>query len=232
MAGLKMAKERFDADAYLKKQGWKGVGNALKEGGLARPILTSKKFDTLGLGKKTKASAQADTWWDSVFNSQLKNLSVSSSSTGTVVLDQKLSVAKNGAGLVSAQATMVNAVKGGGWENPLYKAFVRGSGLQGTFTPPSQLTSTESGASSVEEKPKSKKRSRDDDDSISSKKSKKSRSSDADKSAKKLAKEARKAAEKEAKKAEKRRLKDAAKAEAKRLKKEANEAKKAEKKDA
>ena len=52
----------MDANAYLRKQGWKGSGHSL-DGygrGIKKPLLITHKQDQLGLGKKSPSKDLAD----------------------------------------------------------------------------------------------------------------------------------------------------------------------------
>ncbi|EPX72843.1 ribosome biogenesis protein [Schizosaccharomyces octosporus yFS286] len=77
----------FSSKKYLNSFGWQ-EGNALKEGGLLKPVLTSRKYDTRGLGTKHD---YADQWWDNVFSSQLNSIQVKLETQGT---STKLAMAK------------------------------------------------------------------------------------------------------------------------------------------
>ncbi|WBW73323.1 ribosome biogenesis protein Tma23 [Schizosaccharomyces osmophilus] len=84
----------FSSKQYLNSFGWQ-EGNALKEGGLLKPVLTSRKYDTRGLGTKHD---YADQWWDNVFSSQLNSIQVNTGK-GNVELETqgastKLAMAK------------------------------------------------------------------------------------------------------------------------------------------
>ena len=101
---------KMDAEAYLKRQGWLGKGNALqpaKSTSLKRPLLVAKKVDVLGLG--LSKHDVSDQWWLRAFDSSLKAL-------GTGKKGMLEDVKKHG-------------VKRGG----LYGGFVRGEGLRGTI---------------------------------------------------------------------------------------------------
>ncbi|EPY52580.1 ribosome biogenesis protein [Schizosaccharomyces cryophilus OY26] len=74
----------FSSKKYLNSFGWQ-EGNALKEGGLLKPVLTSRKYDTRGLGTKHD---YADQWWDNIFSSQLKSIQVNAGN-GNVQLETK-----------------------------------------------------------------------------------------------------------------------------------------------
>ncbi|KAK4951634.1 hypothetical protein LTR66_013850 [Elasticomyces elasticus] len=110
----------MDTTAYLKKQGWKGLGHSLNPNdpnlGLKRPLLISKKVDVLGLGIK-KLDVLADQWWMRAFDSSLKALGTGERSTLSSVRTQ--------------------GVKKGG----LYGFFVRGEGVPGTLPNTPEMTS-------------------------------------------------------------------------------------------
>lgn len=69
----------MDAKGYLQSYGWK-EGEALKHGGLKKPILVKHKQDTKGLGH---GGNDADMWWEKLFDGQLKSLEVSSGKRGS-----------------------------------------------------------------------------------------------------------------------------------------------------
>ncbi|KAI0465441.1 hypothetical protein LJB42_000676 [Komagataella kurtzmanii] len=96
----------MDSKRYLVSYGWK-EGEALKKGGLKRPILVKQKRDTKGLGNDIN---DGEVWWEKLFDVQLKNLEVYNSDK--VKFEQKeIKVDKS----------------------PLYSMFVQGEGLTGTI---------------------------------------------------------------------------------------------------
>lgn len=66
----------MDADAYLRKQGWKGTGHSLdgQGRGIRKPLLIAHKQDQLGLGKKKAAHSVDDQWWMRAFDQSLQNI--------------------------------------------------------------------------------------------------------------------------------------------------------------
>jgi len=100
----------MDAQAYLRKQGWRGSGHSLDHTnrGITRPLLVSKKVDVLGVGLN-KHAAVSDQWWLRAFDAGL----------------QALGTGKESA-LAQVQKHGVN--RGG-----LYGRFVKGEGVAGTF---------------------------------------------------------------------------------------------------
>lgn len=108
---------RIDSKEYLKSFGWK-EGEALKHGGLKKPILVKYKKDTKGLGN-APGGDDAEAWWERLFDGQLKNLDIS---TG----------GKKGDGIVFKQNKVV-ASSVSKQSSPLYQMFVKGEGLQGTI---------------------------------------------------------------------------------------------------
>jgi hypothetical protein len=66
----------MDADAYLKRHGWKGTGHALDHNGrgIKKPLLIAHKQDQLGLGQKKAAHRTDDQWWMRAFDESLKNI--------------------------------------------------------------------------------------------------------------------------------------------------------------
>nr|POF17122.1 protein tma23 [Quercus suber] len=103
----------MDAQAYLRKHGWRGDGHSLDQSGrgIKKPLLVSKKVDVLGLGLN-KHAAVSDQWWLRAFDNGLKNF-------GTGQESMLAAVQKHG-------------VNRGG----LYGRFVQGEGVAGTFEMP------------------------------------------------------------------------------------------------
>lgn len=122
----------MDAKIYLQSYGWK-EGEALKQGGLRKPILVKHKKDTKGLGHDTN---DAEAWWERLFDGQLKNLEVKNGSAGAVSFEQN-------------SETVVKDVRKA--TSPLYRMFVKGQGLAGTVgkTKHTQVKSTKVDASKV-----------------------------------------------------------------------------------
>lgn len=108
---------RIDSKEYLKSYGWK-EGEALKNGGLKKPILVKHKRDRKGLGT-TPGNDDSEAWWERLFDGQLKSLDVS---TGN----------KAGDGIVFKQNKVV-ASSVSKQNSPLYQWFVKGEGLKGTI---------------------------------------------------------------------------------------------------
>lgn len=102
----------MNASLYLSSFGWK-EGEALQNGGIKKPILVKHKKDNKGLGADGN---DADMWWETLFDGQLKSLEVSSTSAG-VSFEQNQSK-------VEDHTRKANS--------PLYRMFVRGEGLAGT----------------------------------------------------------------------------------------------------
>lgn len=65
----------MDAEAYLKKQGWRGTGHSLDhtDRGIKKALQISKKVDALGVGIQ-KYGAVSDQWWMRAYDQGLKNL--------------------------------------------------------------------------------------------------------------------------------------------------------------
>lgn len=103
----------MNASEYLKSYGWKH-GEALRQGGLKKPILVKHKKDTKGLGHDAN---DADLWWEKLFDGHLKNLEVNSGSKGEVSFQ------------LNTQKVVSDVKKA---TSPLYRMFVRGEGLLGT----------------------------------------------------------------------------------------------------
>ena len=66
----------MNADAYLRKQGWKGSGHSLDMTGrgIKKPLLIAHKQDQLGLGKKKAAYTTDDQWWMRAFDQSLQSI--------------------------------------------------------------------------------------------------------------------------------------------------------------
>lgn len=103
----------MDAPGYLKSYGWKD-GEALRLGGLRKPILVKHKKDTKGLGNGYN---DADMWWERLFDGQLKSIETSQSSNGEISVKHDIQKAES-----DARKALL----------PLYRMFVKGKGLAGT----------------------------------------------------------------------------------------------------
>ena len=101
----------MNAEALLKKHGWRGAGHSLDTSGrgIKKPLLISHKQDQNGLGHKKAAWKTDDQWWMRAFDESLQNLGSGQTST-----------------LAQVQQKGIN--RGG-----LYGFFVRGEGLIGTI---------------------------------------------------------------------------------------------------
>ncbi|KAI9747463.1 MAG: hypothetical protein M1815_004173 [Lichina confinis] len=66
----------MDASAHLAKQGWRGSGHALDPAGrgIVKPLLVSRKRDTLGVGNTRHDLA--DQWWSRAFDASIRSLDV------------------------------------------------------------------------------------------------------------------------------------------------------------
>ncbi|AGO12625.1 AaceriAER286Wp [[Ashbya] aceris (nom. inval.)] len=104
----------MDGKEYLKSYGWK-EGQALRKGGLKKPILVKHKRDKKGLGGAA-GHDDGEAWWEQLFDSQLKGLDVS-----------------NGQGELVFKQTEAAAASVARSASPLYTWFVKGEGLQGTI---------------------------------------------------------------------------------------------------
>lgn len=116
--------QQMDAHALLKSQGWRGSGHSLHKSddsiGLAKPILTSRKNNTLGIGRKNHVTS--DQWWLNALDEQLKGLDTSSK---TSIVQTKQNTKLEGL-LTSGAGKYTGA-------NALYAHFVSGGLLQGTL---------------------------------------------------------------------------------------------------
>ena len=119
--------------AYLKNQGWRGDGHALRsDRGVTKPVHVSQKANVLGVGKK-QHDAHADQWWARAFDDTLKGLK-----TTTNEITGKMERVSTGS---SAQVLRTVGTTGPKWagQNGLYSNFVRGESLIGTLTPEEKL---------------------------------------------------------------------------------------------
>ena len=104
----------MNAKLYLQSFGWK-EGEALKDGGLRKPILVRHKKDKKGLGTNDN---ETDVWWEKLFDSQLKNLEVDQDSSSLYSFKTNTDNVAN-----DTRKAM----------SPLYRMFVKGKGLEGTI---------------------------------------------------------------------------------------------------
>lgn len=115
----------MDAHALLTSQGWRGSGHSLHKTddsiGLARPILVSRKNNSLGIGRKNHVTS--DQWWLNAFDEQLKSLDTSNK---TSVVQTKKNTTKLEGLLTHGAGKYTGA-------NALYACFVSGGLLQGTL---------------------------------------------------------------------------------------------------
>lgn len=126
----------MDAHALLKAQGWRGHGHTLHPTddatGLSRPLLISRKDNTLGIGKKEHCTS--DQWWLNAFDQQLQGLDTSGKN-GTAVVQTVQRGALNAIQARGAAARYTGAYG-------LYASFVKGGLLEGTISSPSSGGST------------------------------------------------------------------------------------------
>lgn len=115
----------MDAHALLTSQGWRGSGHSLHKTddsiGLARPILVSRKNNSLGIGRKNHVTS--DQWWLNAFDEQLKSLDTSNK---TSIVQTKTNTTKL-EGLLTHGAGKYTGT------NALYACFVSGGLLKGTL---------------------------------------------------------------------------------------------------
>lgn len=115
----------MDAHALLTSQGWRGSGHSLHKTddsiGLARPILVSRKNNSLGIGRKNHVTS--DQWWLNAFDEQLKSLDTSNK---TSIVQTKTNTTKLEGLLTHGAGKYTGA-------NALYACFVSGGLLQGTL---------------------------------------------------------------------------------------------------
>ncbi|QEU60402.1 Tma23 [Kluyveromyces lactis] len=104
----------MDSKGYLKSYGWQ-EGEALRSGGLKKPILVKHKKDKKGLGC-APGHDDSEAWWERLFDGQLRNLDIKSGSDG-----------------ISFKQNEVVASSISKSDSPLYRSFVRGEVLKGTI---------------------------------------------------------------------------------------------------
>lgn len=109
--------KRIDSKEYLKSYGWQ-EGEALKNGGLKKPILVKHKKDRKGLGT-TPGNDDSKVWWEQMFDTQLKSLDVFAGNKAGEEI-----VFKQNEGVASSLSKQ---------NSPLYQWFVKGEGLKGTI---------------------------------------------------------------------------------------------------
>lgn len=151
--------EFMDSKEYLISYGWK-EGEALKKGGLKKPILVKHKKDKKGLGC-APGQDDSEAWWERLFDGHLKNLNVSNDST-------------NGGIKFKQNEVVASAVSK--TTSPLYRWFVRGEGLKGTRG--ESLVVEEQKIVSVDTSKSSRKRKRKEDNDKSDKELKRAKKSE------------------------------------------------------
>lgn len=202
----------MDASAFLKKQGWRGLGHTLHptddSTGLARPLLLSRKDDKQGLGSESihRQAAATDQWWLDAFDQQLKSVGTPGASTNGTATPTGTGARK------PTRLEMLGGNKGyskyrGAYG--LYASFVRGGMIEGTVdtdtdtdaTATSSASATEASTAKTtperedttirsanwmkkEKKEKKRKRSDDDDDTTKQEKKDKKRRKDGGSSSK------------------------------------------------
>lgn len=124
----------MDARALLTSQGWRGSGHSLHKTddsiGLAKPILVSRKTNTLGIGRKNHVTS--DQWWLNAFDEQLKSLDTSNKTS--------IVQTKKNTKLDSLLTAGAGKYKGA---NALYACFVSGGLLEGSLNWKSEGESTD-----------------------------------------------------------------------------------------
>lgn len=125
----------MDAHALLTSQGWRGSGHSLHKTddsiGLARPILVSRKNNSLGIGRKNHVTS--DQWWLNAFDEQLKSLDTSNK---TSVVQTKTNTTKLEGLLTHGAGKYTGA-------NALYACFISGGLLKGTLQTEEEDQSTD-----------------------------------------------------------------------------------------
>lgn len=124
----------MDARALLTSQGWRGSGHSLHKSddsiGLSKPILASRKDNTLGIGRKNHVTS--DQWWLNAFDEQLKSLDTSNKTS--------IVQTKKNTKLDSLLTAGAGKYKGA---NALYACFVSGGMLEGSLNWKSEGESTD-----------------------------------------------------------------------------------------
>lgn len=124
----------MDARALLTSQGWRGTGHSLHKSddsiGLSKPILASRKDNTLGIGRKNHVTS--DQWWLNALDEQLKSLDTSNKTS--------IVQTKKNTKLDSLLTAGAGKYKGA---NALYACFVSGGMLEGTLKWKSEGESTD-----------------------------------------------------------------------------------------
>ncbi|VEU20484.1 DEKNAAC101340 [Brettanomyces naardenensis] len=110
---------------YLTRYGWK-EGEALKEGGLKRPLLVKHKYDLKGVGQEMN---DGEAWWERLFDGQLKALDVSDTN-GSIDNSSTEGIMPS---MFNPNADSVVASGVDKSESPLYRMFVLGEVLEGTI---------------------------------------------------------------------------------------------------
>jgi nucleolar protein TMA23 len=114
----------MDARALLTSQGWRGSGHSLHKSddsiGLSKPILASRKDNTLGIGRKSHVTS--DQWWLNAFDEQLKSIDTSNKTS--------IVQTKKNTKLDSLLTAGAGKYKGA---NALYACFVSGGMLEGSL---------------------------------------------------------------------------------------------------
>lgn len=157
----------MDGATYLMNYGWT-EGEALRMGGLKKPILVKHKKDSKGLGHNAD---QHEAWWERVFDGQLKSLEVGGSSSDGISFVQKE---------IKVSGISKNV-------SPLYRMFRYGGILEGSLkevkisvsgsTDSTTATSSNSSSGDEKDKKKSKKSKKDKKTKESKKKDKSKKSS-------------------------------------------------------
>lgn len=126
---------KMDAHALLTSQGWRGSGHSLHKNddaiGLAKPILASRKNNTLGIGRKNHVTS--DQWWLNAFDEQLKGLDTSN----------KTSVVQTNTKPTRLDGLLTHGAGKYTGANALYACFVSGGMLHGTLQPAAEVDSTD-----------------------------------------------------------------------------------------
>lgn len=148
----------MDAEGLLRKQGWKGSGHSLDNGGrgIKKPLLISHKQDQLGLGKKKAAHTADDQWWMRAFDESLQNFGTGQKVCLFALLERapgRKEIEKWISKLTFPQSTLAQIQEKGINRGGLYGFFVRGEGLTGTIGSEEESSASTSAAASGKSTP-------------------------------------------------------------------------------
>jgi nucleolar protein TMA23 len=180
-------KKTMNGATYLMNYGWT-EGEALRMGGLKKPILVKHKKDSKGLGHNAD---QQEAWWERVFDGQLKSLEVGGGSNGISFVQKEIKVS----GISKNVSPLYRMFRYGGiLEGSLKEVKISVSGSNSNSNSSNSNSSNSSSSSSSDEKnkKKSKKSKKEKKTKENKKKDKSKKSSSSSKSDGKVSKESSK----------------------------------------